>query len=111
MKFCEKNEIHVTAYSSLGTTLTANGQSSQLINDENVSKIAKLKNLSNAQVLLLWALQKGLSVVPKSVSEGHIKENIDLKTSLDDCDMKALDELEIGKKTEERQKRRRECKR
>ena len=98
LAFCKANDIHVTAYSSLGTTQPANGQVNNLIKDPVVTKISENTDLSNAQVLLLWGLQKDLSVVPKSVNPQHIIENIELKGTLSDEDMDLLDSIEIENK-------------
>lgn len=92
--FCVKNDIHVTAYSSLGTTQPANNQKNLLISDPVVAKIAENKNISNAQVLLLWALQKNLSVLPKSTNPEHIRENIDIKSELTVEEIELLDNIE-----------------
>lgn len=55
--------------------------------------------MTNAQVLLLWALQKGYSVIPKSTNAQHIQENIDLPVD-DLCleDIEALDTINISTK-------------
>jgi diketogulonate reductase-like aldo/keto reductase len=69
------------------------------LKDPVVTKISQAKNLSNAQVLLLWALQKGLSVVPKSTNPQHIAENINLdNSSLTDEEIELLDTIDLNKK-------------
>ena len=99
IKFCNQFDIHVTAYSSLGTTTPSNGDTNELLKDPVVTKISQAKNLSNAQVLLLWALQKGLSVVPKSTNPQHIAENINLNnSSLTDEEIELLDTIDLNKK-------------
>ena len=99
IKFCNKFDIHVTAYSSLGTTNPSNGDTNELIKDPVVTKISESKNLSNAQTLLLWALQKGLSVVPKSTNPQHILENFDLNgLNLTEEEIEILDNIELNKK-------------
>ena len=99
IKFCNQFDIHVTAYSSLGTTTPSNGDTNELLKDPVVKKISQAKNLSNAQVLLLWALQKGLSVVPKSTNPQHIAENISLNhSSLTDEEIELLDTIDFKKK-------------
>jgi len=50
------------------------------------------------QVLLLWALQQGYSVVPKSTNPHHIAENISLSFELDDQDIDRLNSLSINRK-------------
>lgn len=48
------------------------------------------------QVALAWGIKRGTPVLPKAVSEGHVKENmkaLDLK--LDENDMKAIGNIGI----------------
>ena len=48
------------------------------------------------QVALAWGIKLGTPVIPKAVSEGHIKENIKvLDLKLDEDDMKAIEKIEI----------------
>ena len=60
-----------------------------------MNELSAKKGLTPAQILLMWALQKGYSVLPKSTNPDHIAENIELeKEALDLEDMKILDNLE-----------------
>jgi diketogulonate reductase-like aldo/keto reductase len=52
----------------------------------------------SAQVLLVWALQQGFSVLPKSTNPIHIEENIRLDFSLDDHDLQKLSSLDLNRK-------------
>ncbi|KAK1412442.1 hypothetical protein QVD17_33698 [Tagetes erecta] len=72
LEACQKNGIHVTAYSPLGSQ--SNGR--DLIHDPTVEKIAKKLNKSPGQVLVRWAIQRGTSVIPKSTNADRIKENM-----------------------------------
>jgi len=54
------------------------GHTSELLNDETISKIAKRHNVSSAQVILRWNLQKGVVVIPGSSNPEHIRENTDI---------------------------------
>ena len=48
------------------------------------------------QVALAWGIKRGISVLPKSVSENHIKENLEaLHVKLDDDDMKAIENIGV----------------
>ncbi|PGG99980.1 hypothetical protein AJ79_08342 [Helicocarpus griseus UAMH5409] len=64
--------IHSTGYSCLGST------GSPLYRDPTVLKIAEDKGKTVQQVLLLWGLQKGWSVIPKSVNPERIEKNFDI---------------------------------
>ncbi|XP_037078001.1 aldo-keto reductase family 1 member A1-A-like [Pollicipes pollicipes] len=93
-EFCGKNSIHVQAYSSLGTTV----EKSPLLVDPAVQEVAKEVNKSPAQVLLKWALQQSLSVIPKSNNPRHIRENMQLEFALDDRQMSLLSALDRNTK-------------
>ncbi|MCO8192891.1 aldo/keto reductase [Anaerofustis sp. NSJ-163] len=51
------------------------GHTSELLNDETIVEIANNHNVSAAQVILRWNLQKGVIVIPGSSNPEHIKEN------------------------------------
>ena len=48
------------------------------MNDEVIAEIAKTHNVSSAQVILRWNLQKGVVVIPGSSNPSHIKENTEI---------------------------------
>ena len=87
MEFCKGNNIHLTAYTSLGR---AHGD---LFNEPNVVKVVEATKRTPGQVLLRWGVQKGYSVIPKSVNEKRIRENIDLDFELTSEQMKMLDDI------------------
>lgn len=72
MAYNKAKGIHVSGYSPLGSS------DSPLNNDETIKSIAQAKGKSPAQVLLLWGLKKGWSVLPKSVTPSRIQANFDL---------------------------------
>jgi glycerol 2-dehydrogenase (NADP+) len=78
--------IHTEAYSCLGSA------HSVLYRNEALLSIAKAKKKTPQQVLLQWGLQKGWSVVPKSVTPSRIESNLDLDgCELTDKEIAALD--------------------
>lgn len=54
--FCENQEIHLQAYSSLGTSV----QPSPLLLDPIIVSLATRLSCSPAQLLLRWATQQGV---------------------------------------------------
>ncbi|KAM0523132.1 hypothetical protein ACHAPE_001624 [Trichoderma viride] len=60
--------------------------------DSKIIEIATRYQISPAQVCLSWAVQKGIPVIPKSVQDGHLQQNIQL-TRLSDEDFHAVDQL------------------
>jgi 2,5-diketo-D-gluconate reductase A len=107
--YLAENGISVIAYSSLvplSTWRTAEGHESSKTEQmktegtgtESPFKLmAKNYEVSEAQVLLRWALQKGYAVLPKRTDEDRIRQNIDLFSfELDDEDMAAIAQMGRG---------------
>nr|KAG5709320.1 hypothetical protein BaRGS_029169 [Batillaria attramentaria] len=93
LDWCGKYDVHLQAYSSLGTSAADN----KLLSDPVVRKIAGDLDKTPAQVLLRWAIQQGIGVLPKSTNPQHIKENIDIfDFSLTEEDMSRLTGLHTG---------------
>ena len=49
-----------------------------MLNDKTILAIAKAHEVSAAQVILRWDLQRGIAVIPGSSDPEHIRENLDL---------------------------------
>jgi diketogulonate reductase-like aldo/keto reductase len=87
--FCKKHDIVVEAYSPLTR--------GQKFNDPTLQGIAKSVGRSPAQVLLRWGIQKGVVVLPKSVTPERIAQNAALfDFELSTEAMEALDGLEAN---------------
>jgi alcohol dehydrogenase (NADP+) len=69
--FCKQEGIVVEAYSSLGS-----GKEPSLLEDATILEVAKAENISPSSVLLSWARQQGIAVIPKSSSPVRVRENI-----------------------------------
>ena len=88
LQYCKDKGIHATAYSCLGST------DSPLYKNESLKKLAEKKGKTVQQVLLMWGLQRGSSVIPKSVTASRIQANFELDGwELTDEEMKELDSL------------------
>ena len=86
LQFCNKNKIHLESYSPLTR--------GKRLNHPNILRIGKKNGKTSAQVLIRWALQHGLIVIPKSVHEARIKENSKVYDfDLDTEDMNVLDSM------------------
>lgn len=69
----------------------------QIFTNETLAKIAANHNKSNGQVILRWLLQRGITVIPKSVHQKRMAENIDVfDFELSDDEMKAISQLDKG---------------
>lgn len=75
------------------------GHTSELLNDEVIVEIANNHNISSAQVILRWNLQKGVVVIPGSSNPDHIKENTELyHFELTEEEMNKINALERNEK-------------
>lgn len=54
------------------------GYTKELLNNNTIKKIAKKHNVSVAQVILRWNLQKEIVVIPSTSNYEHLKENINI---------------------------------
>lgn len=93
LDYCREKGIFLQAYSSLGTS-----GSSSLREDPTVRQIAQKLGKSVSQVLLRWAYQQNIGILPKASSRAHIEENIDLDFVIPDEDMKTLSDLKVKQK-------------
>lgn len=71
VKWCAANKIAVIAYNSLG------GRRSRA-RSAAVSAVGRKHGKTNAQVLLRWARDQGVAVIPGASSAKHIAENLQL---------------------------------
>ncbi|XP_029047624.1 glyoxal reductase-like [Osmia bicornis bicornis] len=86
--YCNEKGVHVQAYSSLGTS-----SNTSLLTDPTVTKIASQLDVSPAQLLLKWALEQGIGIIPKAVQKEHIRNNMQLDFMIDEENMNALSSL------------------
>lgn len=54
------------------------GHTKELLTNETIMRIAEEHEVSSAQVILRWNLQKGVVVIPGSSNPDHIKENTEI---------------------------------
>jgi 2,5-diketo-D-gluconate reductase A len=107
--YLNDNGITPIAYSSLvplSTWRTAEGHDSAKTNqmradgehaDAPFKIMAKRYGVSEAQILLRWAIQKGYPVLPKSTDPDRIHKNADVFSfNIDDQDMAAIEKMDRG---------------
>ena len=78
------NDIHVTAYSPLanlnpiydGPGGGEDDAPPSLLENKEISAIARERGCTNAQVALKWGTGRGTSVIPKSAHRERIEENL-----------------------------------
>lgn len=91
--FCHKNMIAVTAYSPLGSG--EHDGENNLMENEIIKEIAKRLDITPAQVMIAWQVNRGVVSIPKSIHPDRIRENFAAqKFELDDEDMKKIASLD-----------------
>lgn len=99
LQFSKSKGIVVTAYSPLGSPdrPASNKEADPIVlNNPLLQKIADKHNTTIALVALAWGIKRGTPVLPKAVSENHIKENLEaMNVQLDEDDMKAIENIGI----------------
>ncbi|KAF8657312.1 hypothetical protein AX16_002234 [Volvariella volvacea WC 439] len=76
IKWSKENGLLLEAYSPLGSAEKVK----ESLNVPEVQEIAKELNITPAQVLISWQLQRGTIVLPKSVHPRRIEENFQVTT-------------------------------
>jgi len=83
IRYCQDRGIIVEAYSPLAHA--------KAMDNEVIAGIAAKHNKSYAQIMLRWCIDRGLVVLPKSVTPERIQQNIDIfDFKLDGKDLAAL---------------------
>lgn len=99
LEFSKKNNIHLTAYSPLGSgdrikEMKAENEPS-LLEEPVIKKIAEKHSATPGQILISWSVERGTAVIPKSTSKGHIISNLESeKIHLDSQDMEEIAKLD-----------------
>mmetsp|Transcript_37969 Transcript_37969/g.90869 ORF Transcript_37969/g.90869 Transcript_37969/m.90869 type:complete len:421 (-) Transcript_37969:244-1506(-) len=102
--YCRREGIAVQAYASLGRQDAGRKSWSalggKLLERTEVADVAERHGRAPAQVLLRWATQRGLCVIPKSTDAGHMRMNLEAVSDggggfrLSREDMEAIDSLD-----------------
>ncbi|KAL8994935.1 MAG: hypothetical protein Q9169_005236 [Polycauliona sp. 2 TL-2023] len=103
IKYAQDEGIAVTAYSSFGpqSFLELDMQQAKdaalLMEHPAVKKIAEKHGKTPAQVLLRWATQRNVAVIPKSNNKDRLAQNLDvLGFDLEEADMKEIKGIDRG---------------
>ncbi|OKL62711.1 hypothetical protein UA08_01369 [Talaromyces atroroseus] len=87
--FCQAKGIHQTAFGPLGGA--ASGKTLHQLSA--IKDIAEKRGTGTGNVMLSWGVQKGWSVIPKSVNPVRIKQNLNGNVVLSEEEMARIDEL------------------
>ena len=98
--YCKKKGINMTAYSPLGSgdrsSSIKKSDEPSLFENPEVKALAEKHQVSPAQVLIAYSVHRDIVVIPKSVNEGRIKQNLASgEIHLSDEDMKKLNEIDL----------------
>ena len=94
LTYCKSNRILVTAFSPLGSRHMIQSEDGLML-QKNINSIASKHACTPAQVTLAWGMQRGTAVIPKSVHEERIQENLgSIHIRLDLTDLAAIVSLE-----------------
>lgn len=86
--YCQSNDIAVEAYSPLTRGVR--------LDDDTMGKIAMQHTKTPAQVMLRWALQKNVIIIPKSSNKDRIQENADVfDFELSEEEIRRIDSLSV----------------
>jgi len=108
VKYLRSYDIDIIAYSSLvplSTWRHKNGENSLKTEemyksgedaDSPFKKLAFKYSVSEAQILLKWALQLDYAILPKSIKIERMRNNFDLDFTIDDEDMSLIKKLDRG---------------
>merc|ERR1719436_425695 len=97
LEFCQKEGIVLQAYASLGSGDAAQTQAFFAL--PPVKAAAAAHGATPAQVLLRWALEKGLHVIPKSTRAERMEENAAIfNFELTPEEVRAIDGLHANKR-------------
>ena len=108
VQYLKENDIDIIAYSSLvplSTWRHKDGENSlktdEMYKDGNdlespFKKLASQYDVTEAQVLLKWALQLGYAILPKSIQIDRMQENFELDFRIDEEDMNLIEQLDRG---------------
>ncbi|MCU4717767.1 aldo/keto reductase [Halapricum hydrolyticum] len=87
VEYCQDNDVVVEAAAPLART--------EVLDDPTIEDIAEKHDRTPAQVVLRWAIEKDVVVLPRSTSEEHIQQNFELfGWELDAEDRQRIDDLD-----------------
>ncbi|MES0248415.1 aldo/keto reductase [Citrobacter freundii] len=90
LPWCQQQQMPVMAYSPLAQAGRLRGD---LLSNSVVNDIARVHNVSAAQILLAWVIrQSGVIAIPKAASVAHVEQNAAaLQITLSVDELKQLD--------------------
>lgn len=97
--FCKKNGILVTAYSPLGSPdsrALRHQNDPKLLDHPLIIELSKKHKASVGQVLISWSMTRDIVVIPKSVNQERISQNLAAKNiQFEKVDLQNLNDIGI----------------
>ena len=96
-KFCEDRGIKITAYSPLGSPDRpwAKPDDVELLKEPKLKEIGQKYRKTPAQILIRWQIQRGVVVIPKSVTPSRIEQNANVfDFDMGDVEMKHINSFD-----------------
>jgi alcohol dehydrogenase (NADP+) len=95
LNFCKENSILMTAYSPLGSgdrvATSKKSNEPSLLENEIVMELASKHGVSPAQILISYSVHRNIAVIPKSVNQERISQNLAaIEINLGEGDMEKL---------------------
>jgi D-xylose reductase len=100
--YSQEKGIVVTAYCSFGpqsavaAKLTNAAEFDSLLDHRSIKTISRKYDKASSQVLLRWATQRGIAVIPKSRQPEHMRQNLDMGWNLSEDEIEAISALDRG---------------
>lgn len=99
VEYCRNHDIHLTAYSPLGSGDRSNSikksDEPNMMADETIKEMAEKLKVSAAQVLIAFSVNRNIVVIPKSTNQDRIKQNFEASSIiLEDSDMQILKNID-----------------
>lgn len=84
VEYCHETDTVVEAAAPLART--------EIFDDEVVRELAETYDKSPAQVVIKWATERDVVVLPRSGTPDHIRQNADLDWKIEEDDLRQLDD-------------------
>jgi len=101
-QICQQYGIQFVSYSTLGTQHEGHNirnLNNPVLDDPRIHRLAKKYEKSTAEVVLSWAIQRNMSVIPRSTKLLHIQQLANLLTNptfVSKNDLQRIDGLEMN---------------
>lgn len=97
LQHCRSTGVELIAYSPLGSAQRTESDDTNLFHHPAIKRLSNKYQVTPAQILLAWGMQRGTIVIPKSIHPERLRENFDaLNLRLSGADMAAISELDCG---------------